>query len=308
MTTHYNFTFSIMWCCHLDILIILPDKVHASQKASATTAFQTIALAYAVLFSSTRRAHYDRTGSTSEVFSSSDDFSWSSFYRTQYEDVVSESAIEAFAVKYKNSQEERDDILAAYGKGKGNMDVVYESVMLSDVVEDDERFRAIIEEAIKGEEIKAYKKFTNESEGSKQKRAKAAKAEADEAMEYAEELGIKDKLFGGKAGESGNKDDGQEGLKALILKRKQDRQEHGDSFLDRLEAKYAGKEKKEKPKGKGKTSRAAVEDEPDEESFQKAAARLKGKKENKVNKESVSGVDDGKGPTDGRRAKRVKRS
>jgi hypothetical protein len=39
-------------------------------------------------------------------------------------------------------------------------------------------------------------------------------------MEYAGEPGIKDKLFGGK---KYKKDDGQDGLKALIMKREQDR-------------------------------------------------------------------------------------
>src|SRR5690349_3015207 len=125
------------------------DKVSPSQKATATKSFQTIAFAYAILSSPIRRAHYDRTGSTSEVLSSSDDFSWSSFYRTQYEDVISDAAIKAFATKYKNSQEEKDDVLAAYESGKGNMDEVYEKVMLSDVMVDDERFREIINEAIR---------------------------------------------------------------------------------------------------------------------------------------------------------------
>ncbi|OBT41056.1 hypothetical protein VE00_08392 [Pseudogymnoascus sp. WSF 3629] len=272
-----------------------PDKVPASEKESATKTFQTIAFAYAVLSSPTRRAHYDRTGSTSEAISSSDDFSWSSFYRAQYEDVVSDAAIEAFAAKYKNSQEEKDDVLAAYEKGKGDMDVVYEMVMLSDVVVDDKRFREIINTAIQEKKVEAYTKFTKESESSKRKRTKAAKDEANEAMEYAEELGIKDKLFGGK---KSKKDDGQDGLKALIMKRQQDRQEQGDGFLDRLAAKYAEPEKKKRA-GKGKKGKTAGEDEPTEEDFQKASARLGGKTRGKADNDDKN--------TEGRRSKRVKR-
>ncbi|KAL5353418.1 hypothetical protein ACLOAV_001454 [Pseudogymnoascus australis] len=253
-----------------------PDKVPASEKESATKSFQAIAFAYAVLSSPTRRAHYDRTGSTSEAISSSDDFSWSSFYRAQYEDVVSDAAIEAFAAKYKDSEEEKDDVLAAYEKGKGDMDVVYEMVMLSDVVVDDKRFRDIINAAIQEKTVTAYTKFTKESESSKRKRTKAAKDEANEAMEYAEELGIKDKIFGGK---KSKKDDGQDGLKALIMKRQQDRQAEGDGFLDRLAAKYAEPEKKGKKGGKGKKSKAEVDDGPTEEEFQKASARLGGRHE-----------------------------
>ncbi|OBT71891.1 hypothetical protein VF21_10551 [Pseudogymnoascus sp. 05NY08] len=277
-----------------------PDKVPASEKESATKTFQTIAFAYAVLSSTTRRAHYDRTGSTSEAMSSSDDFSWSSFYRAQYEDVVSDAAIEAFAAKYKNSEEEKDDVLTAYEKGKGDMDVVYEMVMLSDVVEDDKRFREIINTAIQEEKVEAYTKFTKESESSKRKRTKAAKDEANEAMEYAEELGIKDKLFGGK---KSKKDDGQDGLKALIMKRQQDRQEQGDGFLDRLAAKYAEPEKKKRG-GKGKKNKPEADEGPTEEDFQKASARLGGKTRGKAVTEEV---DDGDKHTEGRRSKRVKR-
>lgn len=280
------------------------DKVPASEKESATKSFQTIAFAYAVLSSPTRRAHYDRTGSTSEALSSSDDFSWSSFYRAQYEDVVSDAAIEAFAAKYKNSQEEKDDILAAYEKGKGNMDVVYEVVMLSDVVVDDKRFREIINAAIQEKKVTAYNKFTKESESSKRKRTKLAKDEANEAMEYAEELGIKDKLFGGK---TSKKDDGQDGLKALIMKRQQDRQEQGDGFLDKLAAKYAEPEKKGKRSGKGKKSKQAVDDGPTEEEFQKASARLGGKTRGKAAKVAPEEGDDDDKHTEGRRSKRVKR-
>ncbi|KFY17781.1 hypothetical protein V491_04931 [Pseudogymnoascus sp. VKM F-3775] len=281
-----------------------PDKVPTSEKESATKTFQTIAFAYAVLSSPTRRAHYDRTGSTSEAISSSDDFSWSSFYRAQYEDVVSDAAIEAFAAKYKNSQEEADDVLAAYEKGKGDMDVVYEMVMLSDVVVDDERFREIINTALQDKKATAYNKFTKESESSKRKRTKLAEDEANEAMEYAKELGIKDKLFGGKASK---KDDGQDGLKALIMKRQQDRQAQGDGFLDRLAAKYAEPEKKGKRGAKAKKNKAAMEDEPTEEEFAKASARLAEKTRGKAAKAAPEEADDDDKHTEERRAKRVKR-
>ena len=100
----------------------------------------------------TRRAFYDRTGSTSESLHHSaggDDFDWMDFYRSQFHEVVSTDAIDKFAASYKNSDEEKDDILQAYVEGRGDMDHVYETVMLSDVAVDDERIRSIIDEAIK---------------------------------------------------------------------------------------------------------------------------------------------------------------
>ena len=105
-----------------------------------------------MLSEASRRAFYDRTGSTSESLHHSaggDDFDWMDFYRSQFHEVVSTDAIEKFAATYKNSEEEKDDILEAYTGAKGDMDHVYETVMLSDVAMDDERIRGIIDEAIK---------------------------------------------------------------------------------------------------------------------------------------------------------------
>lgn len=70
------------------------------------------------------------------------------FYRSQFHEVVSTDAIDKFAATYKNSQEEKDDILQAYQEGTGDMDHIYETVMLSDVAVDDVRIRGIIDEAI----------------------------------------------------------------------------------------------------------------------------------------------------------------
>lgn len=246
------------------------------KKSQAHEAFQRIAFAYAVLSDSARRKRYDETGSTSESIVDSDGFSWSDYYREQFREAISNDAIEKFAKQYKGSDEEKDDVLNAYLESKGNMDYIYETVMLSNVLEDDERFRQIIDEAIADGEVEAFKKYTKESQKSKDARVKQARGEAEEAEEYAKELGVHDKLFGGKGKKS--KKDSEADLAAIILKR----QESRGSFLDNLAEKYGAK-----PKGKGK-KRAMEEDEPDEEAFQAAAARLKkpkGKAEgNKANR------------------------
>lgn len=133
------------------MLTLLADKVSSDQKEHATHRFQRLALAYAVLSEPSRRAFYDRTGSTSESLHHSaggDDFDWMDFYRSQFHEVVSTDAIDKFAATYKNSQEEKDDILQAYQEGTGDMDHIYETVMLSDVAVDDVRIRGIIDEAI----------------------------------------------------------------------------------------------------------------------------------------------------------------
>lgn len=151
------------------------------------------------------------------------------------------------------------------------MDAIYEKVMLSNVLEDDERFRGIIDAAIEEGEVEGYKAYTKETKKRRNERLRAAKAEASEAQEYAKELGVHDQLFGdaegpakGKKGKK-KKDDSEDALAALIKRNQQTRA----GFLDSLEEKYA-------PQNKSKKGRKRqVEEEPSEEAFQAAAARLK---------------------------------
>lgn len=238
------------------------------KKQEANEAFQSIAFAYAVLSDPARRKRYDETGSTSESIVDSDGFSWTDFYREQYRDAISADAIEKIAKQYKGSDEEADDLFVAYEQYKGKMDKIYESVLLSNVLEDDERFRAIIDNAIDNEDIPAYKAYTHESKKSKEARVKAAQTESTEAEEYAKELGVHDKLFGSKSKKAGKgkKGSSEDDLAALIRRNQQDR----SGFLDNLAAKYGATSSSKKGK-----KRAAPDDEPSEEAFQAAAARLK---------------------------------
>ncbi|TGJ81898.1 hypothetical protein E0Z10_g6874 [Xylaria hypoxylon] len=250
-----------------------PDKVSEGQKQEAHETFQSIAFAYAVLCDPTRRKRYDETGSTSESIVDSDGFSWSDFYREQFSNAISNDAIEKFAAEYKGSDEERDDILVAYEEHEGNMDAIYETVMLSDVLKDDERFRKVIDDAIASKDVPAFKAYVKETKKSRQARIKAAKSEATEAEAYAEELGIRDKLFGDKKGKK--KGSSEDELAALIRRNQQGRA----SFLDNLEAKYGAAPAPAPATRKKGKKRRADESEPEEEAFQAAAARLKkGKK------------------------------
>ncbi|KAI1758271.1 DnaJ domain-containing protein [Xylaria castorea] len=249
-----------------------PDKVSEDQKLKAHETFQSIAFAYAVLSDPIRRKRYDETGSTSESIVDSDGFSWSDFYREQFRDAISNDAIKKFAAQYKGSDEERDDILIAYEEHEGNMDAIYETIMLSDVLKDDERFRKIIDNAIAEKDVPAFKAYTKESKKSRQARIKAAKNEATEAEEYAKELGVHDKLFSVKKGNGKKKESLEDELAALIRRNQKGR----ESFLDNLAAKYGAATPATGKRGK---KRSVDESEPSEEAFQAAAARLKkGKK------------------------------
>lgn len=273
------------------------DKVPQEEREQAHKSFQSIAFAYAILSDPARRHRYDTTGSTAESIVDAEGFDWSTYYRELFADAISPDAIERFARTYRNSDEERDDLLAAYEDAQGDMDGVYASVMLSDVLADDTRFRKIIDAAIRAGDVDAYPAYTKESKKKRADRVKAAKAEANEAEEYAKELGVHDKLFGSgrgddedegeeedndgdekkgktakktkdakpKAKKKGPKAGSEDALAALIRGNQQRR----EGFFDHLEAKYGASSKP----AKGKKRRA--EEEPSEEAFQAAAARLK---------------------------------
>jgi DnaJ family protein C protein 9 len=219
-----------------------------------------------------RRKRYDTTGSTAESIVDSEGFNWSDYYREQFKDAISADAIEQFAKKYKGSGEEKDDILIAYEQCEGDMDGVYENVILSNVTEDDERFREIIDQAIKDKDVPNFKAYTKESKARRAARLRKAREEATEAEDYAKELGVHDDILGGKKGKKG-KGSSEDGLAALIQRRQQDRSE---SFFDHLEAKYGGPSG-----GKKKGKKRDAEDEPSEEAFQAAAAKLKNSKKHR---------------------------
>lgn len=103
-------------------------------------------------------------------------------------------------MNYTGSEEERLAVLEAYTGSQGSMNAIFERVMVSSVLDDEERFRTIIQIAIDASEVKAYKAFTKETVKSKKERRKKAEGEAKEAEEYAKEIGVWDVLFGKKMG------------------------------------------------------------------------------------------------------------
>ncbi|CAG8976074.1 hypothetical protein HYALB_00002352 [Hymenoscyphus albidus] len=260
-----------------------PDKAPEHLKDEAHTKFQEVAFAYAILSDPVRRKRYDVTGSTSESIDI-DGFSWSEYYSEQFRDVITSESIATFSKGYKGSDEEKDDLLSAYTNAKGKWSGIYETVMLSNPLEDEERFREIIDKAIAEKDVEAYTAYTKETAKQKESRMKKARKEAEEAMEYAKELDDEEQVSG-KTNDSNSKKKkgGQDDLAALIQQRQAGR---GAAFLESLEAKYVKENKKSKGKaGKKGKKRAIDEDEdeddgmPSEEAFQAAAAKLKQKSE-----------------------------
>jgi DnaJ family protein C protein 9 len=105
-----------------------------------------------------------------------------------------------------DSDEERQDILAAYEETSGSLEDILNAVPCLEILEDEERVVALIDAAIAAKDIKKlplWTKSLKDDKGRKQMRARA-KAEASEAEQAARELGVWDELFGdGKKGTRG---------------------------------------------------------------------------------------------------------
>ncbi|KAL6235219.1 DnaJ domain-containing protein [Aspergillus navahoensis] len=244
-----------------------PDKAPADAREEANRQFQKIAFAYAILSDTRKRQRFDFTGSTAEAVDLDDDFDWVDFYREQFSTAIDTNVLASFKSEYQGSEEEEMDVLAAFESHKGDLDRVYESVMLCNVLDDDDRFRAIIDKAIQSGKVEGYKLYTEEPEKKRQQRLKRAQKEAKEAEKLAKKLEKEKEAGSAKAG--GRKDNKGSAvetndLAALIQQRQTSRAE---SFFDRLEAKY-------NPSGK---KRVAM-DEPPDEAFEATAARRSSKK------------------------------
>ena len=85
---------------------------------------------------------------------------------------VLKSDIEEFEKEYKGSEEEAEVVRNFYVKFEGNMESILDNVMCA-TIDDEERFRKIIQEGIKKKKLPKFDAYSNESEDKKNKRKKA---------------------------------------------------------------------------------------------------------------------------------------
>lgn len=239
-----------------------PDKATGAAAATATQDFQRLTAAYALLSDPARRQRFDTTGSTADVlFADDDTFSWADFYRDRYADVITDESIAAFEKEYKGSAEERTAVLAMYAAVQGNMNRLFERVMLAEVIEDEARFRRIIDAAIASGEAEALDAYTLESD--KSRKARMDKAVRDRKREQAEVEQHKEETMKKRgAKKAGKKGGGEGGLGELAAMIRGKHASQSEDFLSRLEEKYGGGKK-------GKRS------EPPAEAFERNAKKSK---------------------------------
>ena len=197
-----------------------------------------------------------------------DDFNWLDFFRAQWKETVTTEKIGDFQNKYQGSEEEKRDVLSAYTRFRGDLNKIFNSVMLSNPLNDEDRFGEYIRDAISAEEVEAFDAFIHEPESRRKARHKRAQKEAQQAEKHAEDLG----LSAGKKGGAKGAESSEEALLQMMQQRNKGR---AATFLDDLEAKYAApkKGKAEPQSGKRKQPK-----EPPEEAFQQMGARGRGPK------------------------------
>ena len=71
---------------------------------------------------------------------------------------VTEDKIKDFEATYRGGDEEKGDVLAAYEEFEGDMDAILDNVMCARV-EDEDRFVAIIRDALKAKRVQPHAAF-----------------------------------------------------------------------------------------------------------------------------------------------------
>ncbi|THU89509.1 DnaJ-domain-containing protein [Dendrothele bispora CBS 962.96] len=276
-----------------------PDKhatANESAKSDASTRFQQIGFAYAVLSDEKRKQRYDKTGKTDEGFDlAAGEDGWEAYFEDLF-DRVTRGKLDEMKKEYQGSSEEVEDLKAAYNDTEGSIGDIMTMVPHS-THEDEARFIVIISDLISKGELKSLPGWetTIKDEKARLVRKKQGEKEAKEAEALAKELGVWDEFYGsGKSGQRKSKGKGKasskdnpdeedvSALQALILKKKE---KNMDSFFDGLAAKYAEPTSKSRGKKRGKPtddddelpskrSRKAAPPDIDDAEFEKLQQKL----------------------------------
>ncbi|KAI8916333.1 chaperone protein dnaJ 6 [Gorgonomyces haynaldii] len=195
-----------------------PKDISKEALDKATEEFQLISKYYVVLSDPDKRLHYDKTGEIETHELSSEYSTWDDYFRSLFTKITTEQ-IDQFEKVYRFSEEERKDVLKSYMDCKGKLLDIIDCVPLSKL-EDIDRFKQIVEDAIKQGEVPKLKAFGPVPKKALAKKQKELKQEEHEAEEEQESL-----------------DD----LRKQIQRRQQDR----ENMFSHIEEKYAKGKRKE---------------------------------------------------------------
>lgn len=162
-----------------------PDKNPGD--ATAAAKFQAVTAAYQILQDADLRAAYDESGviPDDDAFDPGDDNNQWKEYFDRIFGKVTVGDIEAFAAKYKCSDEERRDVLKEYTARKGNLEKMLEFVLLSEPRDAARWVEDYLRPAIDSKEVSASYVDTMEKTLKKLQK-KVEKQDADDEQEMEE--------------------------------------------------------------------------------------------------------------------------
>jgi len=213
-------------------LKVHPDRALATDKELATTKFQVLSKVTKILLDKDQRSLYDETGQVLDDCDNDDVINlknWNDYFKSLYKLDISD--VKKFHAEYRYSDIEVEDLKQNYVDIEGDMNKLFEFQLCSEI-DDEPRFRKIIDEAIEKGEVPSFDKYVNESEAKKKKRKNRWVKERKEAKKAIEKMGV-------------SVDQSKEDLSMMIKNKNKSRQ---DSFLAELEAKYCKPKKKARKK------------------------------------------------------------
>lgn len=243
-------------------LLLHPDKLQQNHGEDARSAdpdtFPRIQFAYSILSDAHKRQLYDQTGTLLGDDIGDDAFNWKEFFDSLYTE-ISVERIEEDKKIYQGSEEERRDIISNFIFYDGDFLKLFETIPHLDFTESEEvRVFTIIEESETIKSQRALPQWEKYKKSRKTKVKNMLKKLAKEAREAAE---WEKKNLDRKSIKSN--DD-----LALLIKSRQSN--NFGSMLDKIEAKYGGQ-----------TGKKRGQAEMDDETFEKAQAKMLHKKKSK---------------------------
>ena len=156
-------------------LVHHPDKAHHSANpADSHDRFHTIGRICELLTDDDTRKAYDETGAIDDDPEAKlpKDRDWETYWRALYVKVDTE-LLASFTAAYRGSAEESADLRAAFVAAEGDMDVsvsfvtvtptsdenfsrVFDNVMCSNPLDDEDRFRSLIDQWVAAQEVPPF--------------------------------------------------------------------------------------------------------------------------------------------------------
>ena len=153
--------------------------------------------------------------------------------------------------------------------------------VLCATIDDESRFRELIEGWIEEGSVPAFPSFISEKKSKRKARKRKHDAEAKEAEEALREIGGDPSKYNFVSNDgffihtcvTCTPGEGEDGLKALIKARQQSREEKLDGFFDSLELKYCTKKPKTTASGSSKAKKATKSSRGDASSSKTTRAK-----------------------------------